>query len=116
VAAAMSTAVRLLVPVMASERIGDPPHAGHHHGALDPGGHGREGLQVHPPRVPKLPTNWSREPREVVRMACHAGARVRTDLLVIRNPPVQVRWLMAGRPSHSGCRPISQTLVRTGKG
>jgi hypothetical protein len=44
------------------------------------------------------------------------GARVRTDLLVIRNPLVQVRWLMAGRPSHSGCRPISQTLVRTGKG
>jgi hypothetical protein len=39
----MSTAVRLLVPVMASERIGDPPHAGHHQGALDPGGHAPEG-------------------------------------------------------------------------
>jgi uncharacterized BrkB/YihY/UPF0761 family membrane protein len=35
------------------------------------------------PRVLKLPTNWSGEPREVVRMACHARGQGPTDLLMI---------------------------------
>ena len=39
------------------EWTGDPPHAGHHQGALDSGGDAPKGLEVHAPRVSKAPTD-----------------------------------------------------------
>jgi hypothetical protein len=45
------------VPVINCEGTGDPQHAGHHQGALNPGGDAPEGLPVHAARVPKAPTD-----------------------------------------------------------
>jgi hypothetical protein len=43
----------LVLPIIDSEWIDDLQHAGHHQGALDPGGEAPKGLQVHAARVPK---------------------------------------------------------------
>src|SRR5215217_2049679 len=51
----MITVVRLLLPVIDSEGTGDRQHAGHHQGALDPGGDAPKGSQVHAARVLKAP-------------------------------------------------------------
>jgi len=49
----------LVLPIIDSEWIDDLQHAGHHQGALDPGGDAPKGLQVHATRVPKASTGRS---------------------------------------------------------
>ncbi len=58
----------LLLPVIGWQWTKDPQDAGHNQGPSDLGGHSPDGLQVHPPRVPKAP-NRSESPT----LGRHAG-------------------------------------------
>jgi hypothetical protein len=67
----------LVLPIIDSEWTGDRQHAGHHQGALDPGGDAPKGLQVHAARVPKAPTDRRQPGLEGVRAdRLHGGCGV----------------------------------------
>src|SRR5918999_377029 len=53
----MIAVASLLLHVIGWEWTRDPQETGHDQGALDPGGDAPDGLQVHAPRVPKVPTD-----------------------------------------------------------
>ena len=86
-----------LVPVIDAEWIGDPLHAGHHQGALDPGGDASNGLPVHAPRVPKAPTDWSHPALDGVRAdRLHGGCG---DVLGVRSSELRCLPVLGSRDS-----------------
>jgi hypothetical protein len=123
--------VRPLLPLIDSEGIGDPPHAGHYQGALDPGGDVAEGLQVHASRVSKAP-NRLKGVRPVSRLSAaipHAASRrttapypatVLSSANVVSSKAVEgfVKWCeWHGMQGVRGSNPLSSTLHhRTSEG
>jgi hypothetical protein len=72
----MIAVARPLFPNIDCQWSGDRQHAGHHPGALDPGGDASEASQVHGPRVPKAPTDRRHSGREVL------ASEPRLDVLI----------------------------------